>query len=159
MIIRPAKSEARSQLSKCAHVVERIGLATAGGSCALFVATFVGRSSINLLGSAVVVLMIVLCGAVGFYLGIDLPHPPADRLRQLLLRGRASKSDAVELLSAAGTFLASAMAFASVYVIILDETVGATITLFIGLCWVTGATLQIAAGITARARSANASEP
>jgi hypothetical protein len=159
MITRLATSNARSPLSRCAHVVERIGLATAGASCALFVAAFAGRSSINLLGSAAVVLVIVLYGAAGFYLGIDLPQPPAHRLRQPLLRGRGSKTDAVELLSAAGTFLASTMAFASVYVIILDETVGATITLFIGSCWAIGATMQIAAGGIARARSTGASEP
>jgi hypothetical protein len=62
------------------------------------------------------------------------------------------------LLSAAGTFLASAAAFVSVYVIILDETVQPGFTLFVGFCWTIGATMQIAAGIIARLRRGSASE-
>jgi hypothetical protein len=158
MIGRPATSDDRSLLSKWAHILERTGLAMAGGSCGLFVAAHVGRTNIDLLGSAIVVLLMMLYGAFGFYLGIDLPPPPAHRLRQPLLRGRGSRTDAVELLSAAGTFLASAAAFVSVYVIILDETVQPGFTLFVGFCWTIGATMQIAAGIIARLRRGNASE-
>jgi hypothetical protein len=145
----PSPSDARSRLRKWAHIIERIGLATAGGSCGLFVAAHIGRTDIDLLGSAIVILMMMLYGAFGFYLGIDLPAPPAHRLQRPLLRGR-DKTDAVELLSAAGTFFASVTAFVSVYVIILDETVSSNFTLLVGLCWAIGATMQIAAGIIAR---------
>ena len=158
MIRRPATSEPRSPLSQGAHIIERIGLATAGGSCGLFVAADIGRANIDLLGSAIVILLMMLYGALGFYLGIDLPPPPPHRLRQPLLRGRGSRTDAVELLSAAGTFLASTTAFVSVYIIILDEAVYAGFTLFVAGCWAIGATMQIAAGIIARVRSADASE-
>jgi hypothetical protein len=158
MIGRPAPSDARSGLSKWAHIIERIGLATAGGSCGLFVAAHIGRTDIDLLGSAIVILMMMLYGAFGFYLGIDLPAPPAHRLQQSPLRGRGSKTDAVELLSAAGTFLASVTAFVSVYVIILDETVSTNFTLLIGLCWAIGATMQIAAGVIARVHRTALSE-
>jgi hypothetical protein len=158
MIRRPTRSDARSVVRKWAHILERIGLAAAGGSCGLFVAAHIARANIDLLGSAIVVLMMMLYGALGFYFGIDLPPPPAHRMLQPLLRGRGSRTDAVELLSAAGTFLASTTAFASVYVIILDETVHVGFTLFIGFCWAVGATMQIAAGVIARARGSDASE-
>jgi hypothetical protein len=49
-------------------------------------------------------------------------------------------------------------AFVSVYVIILDETVRSGFTLFTGVCWAVGATMQIAAGIIARLRRSSASE-
>jgi hypothetical protein len=156
---RPAAtSDARSPISKCAHVIERIGLATAGGSCGLFVAAHVVRANIDLPGSDIVILIMVLYGALGFYLGIDLPPPPPHRLRQPLLGGRGSRTDAVELLSAAGTFLASTTAFVSVYIIIVDETLHTNFTYFIGFCWAIGVTMQIEAGIIARVRRTNASE-
>jgi hypothetical protein len=158
MTRRPAIWDERSRLSKSAHIIERIGLATAGGSCGLFVAAHIGRANVDLLGSAIVILLMMLYGAFGFYLGIDLPPPPAHRLRQPLLRGRGSRTDAVELLSAAGTFLASTTAFVSVYDIILDETTRTGFTLFIGFCWAIGATMQIAAGIIARMRRSGPSE-
>ena len=63
----------RSTHSKLAHVLERLGLALIGASCGLFVA---GISSIDLIGSAQVVLAMMLYGAAGFYLGIDLPQAP-----------------------------------------------------------------------------------
>jgi hypothetical protein len=156
-MIRPP-ADARSLLRKWAHILERIGLAMAGGSCGLFVAAHIGRANIDLIGSATVILMMMLYGGFGFYLGIDLPPPPAHRLRQPLLRGRGSRTDAVELLSAAGTFLASTAAFVSVYIIILDETVHTGFSFFIGLCWAIGATMQIAAGVIARVRGSSASE-
>jgi hypothetical protein len=158
MIRHHATSDTSSLLRKWAHILERTGLAMAGGSCGLFVAAHIGRANIDLLGSAIVILMMMLYGALGFYLGIDLPPPPAFRLQQALLRGRGSRTDAVELLSAAGTFLTSATAFVSVYVIILDETVHSGFTLFIGACWAVGATMQIAAGIIARLRRRDSSE-
>jgi hypothetical protein len=157
-MIRRSPPDARSAISKWAHILERTGLAMAGGSCGLFVAAHIGRADIDLLGSAIVILLMMLYGAVGFYLGIDLPPAPAHRLQQPLLRGRCSRTDAVELLSAAGTFLASIAAFVSVYVIILDVTEHTGFTLFIGFCWAIGATMQIAAGIIARVRRSNASE-
>ena len=73
-----------------------------------------------------------------------------------LRRGLGSRWDAVELLSAAGTFLAAVAAVVSVSSIILDETARPSTALLIGFGWAVGATMQIAAGIIARMR-ANAS--
>jgi hypothetical protein len=158
MIGRPAPSDSYSTLRKWAHVLERTGLAMAGGSCGLFVAAHIGRANVDLLGSGTVVLLMLLVGALGFYLGIDLPPPLAPAPQPPLLRGHGSTTDAVELLSAAGTFLASATAFISVYVIIFDETVAINFALFVAVCWAIGAAMQIAAGVIARRRGTNPSE-
>src|SRR5450759_2199551 len=115
MIKRTDPWDTRSTISKWAHVLERIGLASAGASCGLFVAAHVGRANIDLIGSAAAVLAMMLYGAAGFYLGSDLPPAPPDHRMHLPLRhGLGSRADAVDLLSAAGTFLAAVAAVVSV---------------------------------------------
>lgn len=146
--------DTRSTLSRWAHVLERTGLALTGASCGLFVAAHVGRANFDLIDSTATVLAMMLYGAVGFYLGIDLPRVPPDHQMHLPLRhGLGSKWDTVELLSAAGTFLAAMAAVVSVSSIVLDETARAPTALLISFCWGIGATMQIAAGIIARVRS------
>ncbi len=86
MVRQRAPSDARSTISRSAHVLERIGLALTGASCGLFVAAHVGRADIDLLGSASAVFVMMIYGAAGFYLGIDLPHAPADHDMHLPLR-------------------------------------------------------------------------
>lgn len=140
-------------------MLERIGLALTGASCGLFVAAHVGRAEIDLIGSAAAVFAIMIYGAIGFYLGIDFPHAPPDHDMHLPLRhGLGTKADAVELLSAAGTFLAAVAAVISVASIVLDETAHATSALLISLAWAVGATLQIAAGVIARKNASTASQ-
>jgi hypothetical protein len=63
MIRRKAPWDARSTISRSAHVLERIGLALTGASCGLFVAAHVGRADIELISSATAVL-----SAVGTFL-------------------------------------------------------------------------------------------
>jgi len=143
----------RSLISKGAHILERSGLALAGAACGLFVAAHLGRSDIDLLGSVSSVLFMMVYGGIGFYLGIDLPVAPPDHHMHLPLReGLGSRADAVELLSAAGTFLASVTAVIAVFNIVLDETPRPSTALIIGLVWAVGASLQIAAGLIARKR-------
>src|SRR6516225_3276233 len=72
----------RSATSKIAHLVERTGLALTGMSCGLFVAAHIARANINLFGSTAAVFAIMIYGAIGFYLGIDLPRR-AERLHEL----------------------------------------------------------------------------
>jgi hypothetical protein len=153
MIVRSDPWNTRSTVSRWAHVFERSGLALAGGACGLFVAAEMAKANIDLLGSGGPILAMMLGGAAGFYLGIDLPPPPPHRVQLPLWRRVASRADAVELLSAAGTFLASAAAVVSVCAIILDESIGASGTLLIGCSWAIGATMQIVAGIIARTRA------
>ena len=150
--------DARSTISRSAHVLERTGLALTGASCGLFVAAHVGRADIDLLGSAAAVFVMMIYGAAGFYLGIDFPHAPANHDMHMPLRhGLGSKADAVELLSAAGTFLAAIAAVISVFSIVVDEIAHPTSALLICLAWAIGATLQIAAGIIARKKAGAAS--
>jgi hypothetical protein len=154
MIKRRDPWHTRSALSRGAHVLERTGLALTGASCGLFVAAHVGRADIDLIGSAAVVLAMMLYGAAGFYLGIDLPPAPRDHRMHLPLRPRlGSRADAVELLSAAGTFLAAVAAVISVSSIVLDETARSGVALLISFCWAAGTTMQIVAGIIARMRT------
>jgi hypothetical protein len=116
----------------------------------------VGRANIDLIGSAATVFAMMLYGAAGFYLGVDLPPAPPDHRMHLPLRhGLGSTWDAVELLSAAGTFLAAAAAVVSVSSIVLDETAHAPTAILISLCWGIGTTMQIAAGIITRMRGEN----
>ena len=158
MIRRREPWNSQPVISKSAHILERTGLALTGASCGLFVAAHVGRADIDLIGSAGVVLAMMLYGAAGFYLGIDLPQTPPDHHMHLPLRhGLGTRADAVMLLSAAGTFLASVAAFVSVSSIVLDETAPASAAILISVSWAIGATMQIAAGIVARIK-AEASE-
>src|ERR1700710_1358610 len=112
----------RSRVRRFAHVLERVGLAMVGAASGLFVGAHVG-SSIEALTSQGFLLIMMIGGAVGFYLGIDTPglsfHEPNDGAA----RGTSSgKIDTAELLSAVGTFLAALTAFISVGVIVLRET-------------------------------------
>jgi hypothetical protein len=154
MINRADPRNNRSAISRWAHVFERIGLALAGGSCGLFVAADVARVDVGLLSSPLIVLAIMLYGAAGFYLGIDLPPvPPDHRLPLPLTRNLGSRADAVELLSAAGTFVAAVAAVASVSGIVLDEAARTSTARAIIIGWAIGSTMQIAAGIIARTRA------
>jgi len=154
MIKRTNTWDTRSTVSRWAHVLERTGLALTGASCGLFVAVLVGRANIDLIDSAATVLAMMLYGATGFYLGIDLPPAPPDhRMHLPLRRGLGSRADAVELLSAAGTFLAAIAAVISVSSIVLDDTARAITALLVSFSWAIGSSMQIAAGIIARMRT------
>jgi hypothetical protein len=143
----------RSRVRKFAHVLERIGLAMAGAASGLFVAVHVGSSIAALTSQGFIVIMMI-GGAVGFYLGIDTPplafHAPNGELS----RGSSGdKIDSAEFLSAAGTFLAALTAFVSVSVIVLRENPHIYWTMMIMLGWVVGIVMQIVAGAIARTRA------
>ena len=135
----------RFRVRKVAHVLERIGLAMAGAACGLFVAAHVG-SSIAVLTSQGFIAMMMIGGAIGFYLGIDTP-PLAFH------GGPDGKIDTAEFLSAVGTFLATWTAFVSVIVIVFREDPHVFWTIMIMLGWVVGVMMQIIAGAIARTRS------
>ena len=136
----------RVRVRKFAHFLERTGLAMAGAACGLFVAAHVG-SSIALLTSQAFLLLMMLIGAIGFYLGIDTPPLPFHA------EGPARGGiDAAEFLSAVGTFLATLAAFVSVGVIVARETPGIAWTLLIMAGWIVGVVMQIVAGAAAEIR-------
>lgn len=138
----------RSRVRRFAHVLERLGLAMAGAASGLFVAVHVG-SSVSALTSQAFLLIMMIGGAVGFYLGIDTPpqpfHAPDDP-------SYSGKVDSAEFLSAVGTFLAALTAFFSVGVIVLRSEPHILWTTVIMLGWVVGVFMQITAGAIARIR-------
>jgi hypothetical protein len=156
IIKRSVPWHARSPLSRSAHVIARIGLALTGTACGLFVAEVSARS-IDLVGSVEAMLAMMLYGAAGFYLGIDLPQAPPDHHMHLPpRRGLGTSADMLELLTAAGIFLTAVAAVVSISSIVLGETVEASTAGIICLSWAIGATMQIAAGVIARIKLARA---
>jgi hypothetical protein len=135
----------RFRVRKSAHVLERIGLAMAGASCGLFVSAHVG-STIGALTSQGFLLVMMIVGAIAFYLGIDTP--------QLAFHSEDGDDsvDAAEFLSAAGTFLATLTAFLSVGIIILRQEPPIVWTWLILIGWVAGVSMQIVSGAKARMR-------
>ncbi|MDF0520872.1 hypothetical protein P0R31_26870 [Bradyrhizobium yuanmingense] len=133
----------RFHFRKTAHVFERVGLAMAGAACGLFVGAYVG-SAIPTLTTQGFLLLMMLLGGIGFYLGIDTPQMPFDDAH--------SQIDAAELMSAAGTLFATLTAFASVAVIVLrlDPHMAWTWLVLVG--WIAGVAMQIVAGAKARLR-------
>jgi hypothetical protein len=138
---------APSALMKSAHVLERIGLAAIGGSCGLFVAEGLMRRGTELSVSGWIVILMMLYGAFSFYVGIDLP---AQKSTRRLPEEWDPGTDAAEIFSAAGTFLAGIAAFLSVSIVALDDPVRDGLTLLVGCCWAIGSSIQIASGAIAR---------
>jgi mannose/fructose/N-acetylgalactosamine-specific phosphotransferase system component IID len=134
----------RFRVRKAAHVFERVGLAMAGAACGLFVSAHVG-SAIGALTSQAFLLVMMVAGAVAFYLRIDTP--------QLAFHDDDDGGiDAADLLTSVGTFLATLAAFVSVGIIILREEPRIAWTWVIFACWVFGIAMQIVAGAKARMR-------
>jgi hypothetical protein len=142
----------RFRVRKFAHFLERTGLAMAGAACGLFVAAHVGSTIAAFTSQAFIVIMMV-GGAVGFYLGIDTPPLPFAQHSQPSNGETNGKIDAAELLSASGTFLATVTAFVSVGIIVLRENPRLGWTIAIMAAWVLGVTMQILAGAIARLRN------
>ena len=134
----------RFRVRKTAHLFERLGLAMAGAACGLFVGAYVG-SEISALTTQGFLLLMMLLGVVGFYLGIDTPQLPFDEAH--------SEIDAAELLSSAGTLCATLTALASVAVIVLRLEPHDALTWLVLLGWIAGVAMQIIAGAKARMRA------
>ena len=136
----------RFRVRKSAHVLERLGLAMAGAASGLVVGVLVG-SNVDALTSQGFLLLMMIGGAVGFYLGIDSPPLPFNPAN-----GGEDEIDTAEFLSAVGTFLATGSAFASVGAIVLRHDPHIAWTSLIMAGWVIGVTMQIIAGAIARFR-------
>lgn len=124
----------------------------AGAASGLFVAALVGSSYAILTNQAFLLLMMV-GGAVGFYLGIDTPPLPVNFANPQPNDGAwVGNIDTPELLSAIGTFLAAFSAFACVGVIVLRHDPHLAWTSMIMAGWLIGVAMQIIAGTIARLR-------
>src|SRR5436190_4366527 len=131
-------------ISRAAHVVGRTGLAMSGTMCGTFVAAQLGRASAELFDSVGFIMSMILIGTAGFYLGIDIPQPPANGL------AGHPKPDLIALFGAMGTFLAAVAALVSVYALVLDEILERFWEFVVGSWWMLGVAMQIGAGVTGR---------
>ena len=142
----------KTRVRKVAHLLERLGLAMAGAASGLFVAALVGTSYAALTNQAFLLLMMI-GGAIGFYLGIDTPPLPFTTSSGKPADGvGVCRIDTPELLSAIGTFLAAFSAFACVGVIVLRHDPHLAWISMIMAGWVVGVGMQIIAGTIARLR-------
>ena len=142
----------RFRIRKSAHVLERTGLAMAGAAGGLFVGAQVG-ASIPMFTSQGFIFIMMIGGAIGFYLGIDTPPLPfhgSDGKGPG--SGSDEKVDAAEFLTAVGTFFAALTAFVSVALIVFSKEPHLAWTILIMLGWVVGVLMQIIAGAMARVR-------
>ena len=130
-----------------ARIVRRSGLAMAGAMCGTFVAAGLTRTN-AWFDSAGFIAAMVAIGVIGFYLGVDMPLRVPD---PLVVRPRF---DAVELLSATGTFLAAIAALISIYGFVFDETPSRGFEYAVGSWWIFGVGMQISASLTGRLRHA-----
>ncbi|WP_050996336.1 hypothetical protein [Bradyrhizobium yuanmingense] len=96
----------RSVLIKVAHILERIGLAMVGGAGGLYVALGLVRMESELFRNEEVALLMMLYGAFGFYLGVDLPSRIVQTVQVRRPREWSFDTDAAAMASAAGTFFA-----------------------------------------------------
>jgi heme/copper-type cytochrome/quinol oxidase subunit 1 len=141
----------RSHLNGFAQVVERIGLAIMGALCALFVAAFVARADIEEINSLGVLFSVIVYGSIGFYLGTSiLSLPSGTPSRAFSNTDPSPGTNPIALVSAIGTFLAAVGGLVSVYMIIFDEVPPFIWNIGIGIGWMLGVLLQLAAGTAAR---------
>ena len=142
----------QSRARQAAHILERTGLAMAGAAGALWVATHTGSTFTALMTEGFLVVMMI-AGAIGFYLGVDLPAHRFLELDTAIAKGwSAGKIDIAEFLASVCTFLAALTAFVSVALIVLgrEPQLGPTFLLTAG--WLAGTLMQIIAGAIARFR-------
>jgi hypothetical protein len=131
----------RLLISRAAHVLERTGLAMAGAMMGTFVAAQLARTNVALFNTFGFIVLTVLSGMIGFYLGVNIPRLPNT------LSARRSKVDPIEWLSAAGTFLAALAALVSVYALVFDEVLQRAWEFVIGSWWAVGLIMQTSAGL------------
>ena len=125
------------------HIIERSGLAMAGAMCGTFVAAQLSQTEIALFQSLAFIVAMVLSGAVGFYLGIDIPK------RASMIRARR-QLDPVHFLSAGGTFIAAMAAVFSVYGLVFDVIPQPIFEAVVACWWLLGIALQTGAGSLGR---------
>jgi hypothetical protein len=102
-----------------------------------------------LFDSAGFIASMVLGGMIGFYLGIDIPGLRSSPVAPAAV---LVKPDPVELLSAAGTFLAAIAALISVYAFVFDEMPQRAWDLVFGSGWLLGIAMLVSAGLLGRLR-------
>ena len=150
---KPTKIDDVLLIVQVVQVTGRLGLSMAGAMCGTFVAAQLTMTDAELFDSAGFIVLMILVGILGFYLGIDLPRLRASLTEPEIDRQRM---DSTELLSKIGTFLAAIAALISVYAFVFDETLRRSFEYMIASWWTIGVVLQIGAGLIRRIRLARA---
>ena len=132
-------------MGRIAHVVQRCGLAITGALYGLFVAAHLTKANVDVFDSIGLALAMVRFGIIGFHLGSDIA--PLSRKSRV---GPGPKVDVIELLGAAGTFLATLATLASVYVVVFDEVLPVIWMVIVAFCWLFGVTMQIVVRLRVR---------
>jgi hypothetical protein len=116
--------------------------------CGTFVAAQLTRIDPGLFDSIGFIVAMILVGMIGFYLGVDIPRLRASPASPATARPTV---DPVELLSAAGTFLATIAALISLYAFVFDEAPQRGWWGYMFACWwLLGVVMQIGAGVVGR---------
>ena len=140
-----------SHVNGFTQVAERTGFAIMGALSGLYVAALMAKLDIEEINSVGVLFLVILYGSVGFYLGTNLPSLPFGVSRRVLSdSGSRPRTNLIALASATGTLIAALAALLSVYMIVLDEIPPVIWNVAIGLWWMLGVLLQLAAGTAAR---------
>ena len=93
-----------------------------GALSGLYVAALMARIDIEEINSVGVLLLVILYGSVGFYLGTNLPSLPPGVSRSVLSDGDSRpRTNLIALASATGTLIAALAALMSVSMIVLDK--------------------------------------
>jgi len=140
----------RSRFNGFAQVLERTGLAIMGAIGALYVIALLDKADIDEINSLGVLFSIILYSSFGFYLGTDVTSLPFDAADQAKSGSNARRTNPYAILSAAGTLLAAAAAFVSVFMIVFDEVPPLTWNVGIASCWMLGVLLKLAVGTAVR---------
>ena len=140
----------RSRLNGFAQVLERTGLAIMGALGGLFVAALLAKADIGEINSIGALFSVMLYSSVGFYLGTDVASLPSTASHRAKSGSNARTTNPYAIVGSAGTLLAAAAAFVSVFMIIFDEVPPLIWNLGIGSCWMLGVLLKLAAGTAVR---------
>lgn len=135
-----------------AHILERIGLAMVGAAGGLYVAVGMMRMENGFFRNEWIVLLMMLYGGFGFYVGIDLPSRLAQTVKSTRPGEWSFGTDAAAIASGAGTFFAATAVFLSVGIIVFDHIMRDGFSVMVACCWVLGTSVQIAAGAIGRSK-------
>jgi hypothetical protein len=142
---------AATDYARALSLAKRAGLGISGALNGAIVASYylsyAGISWFDAVGTAAA---LMIFGWTGSFIGVALASSPAAAQGADPLRSSAHPS---EVLSAAGTFVASATAFIAAWLLVSHAPLTILWASTIGFWWLFGVTLQIVAGAPARSRA------
>jgi hypothetical protein len=131
-------------------IAKRAGLGISGALNGAIVASYLSYAGISWFDAVGTAAALMIFGWTGSFIGVTLASSPAAAQGADPLRSSAHPS---EVLSAAGTFVASATAFIAAWLLVSHAPLTILWASTIGFWWLFGVTLQIVAGALARLRA------